>query len=97
MPDLKVVTPDEWAAMLISAGLEPGPTFGYRLATGPYEVGIHIATHDGLAADERTQLIEELRKEIGNAVRRVLKCLPVSEQRQYTDGTSVTVSEASRD
>ena len=90
MPDLKPVTTDEWAASLISAGLEPGPALAYRLATGPYEVAVHIATHDDLGSDARAELVEELHKEISNTVHRVLGRMSVRTQQRYADGTTAT-------
>jgi hypothetical protein len=90
MPDLKPISTDEWAASLISAGLEPGPALGYRLATGPYEVAVHIATHDDLGNDARAELVEALQQEISSAVHRVLGRLPVATWRRYADGTTET-------
>lgn len=90
MDDLKPVSTDEWAATLISAGLEPGPALGYRLANGPYEVAVHIATHDGNSTDERNELVNELQKAISDTVHRVLGRLPVATYRRYTDGTTET-------
>ena len=96
MTDLKPLTTDEWAASLISAGLEPGPALGYRLANGPYEVAVHIATHDDLATDDRAELIQVLQKEISSAVHRVLGRLPVTTLHRYADGSSKTDSFAIR-
>lgn len=90
MTDLKTVTADDWAAMLISAGLEPGPALGYRLASGPYEVAVHIATYDDLAPDPRAELVEALQQEISGAVHCVLGRLSVSVRRNYADGTTET-------
>lgn len=92
MKDLKPVTTDEWAASLISAGLEPGPSFGYRLATGPYEVAVHIATHDEIEPEKRTELVDALQQEISSAVHRVLGRLSVSTWHRYADGSCMTES-----
>lgn len=92
MKDLKAVSTDDWAASLISAGLEPGPALAYQLANGPYEVAVHIATHDDLSTNDRAQLVEELQKEISSAVHRVLGRQPVTVLHRYADGSSTTDS-----
>ncbi|MFD5709534.1 hypothetical protein ACFWHW_03915 [Streptomyces pharetrae] len=90
MSELKPVSPEEWAASLISAGLDPGPALGYRLNHGPYEVAVHIATHDDLGADTRAELVDALQQEISAAIHRVLGRLPVATWRRYADGTTET-------
>lgn len=96
VPDLKPVSTDGWANTLASVGLEPGPALGYRLASGPYEVAIHIATSNDLESGQRAQLVDAVQKKVSDAVHRVLGRQSVTTWKQFADGTSVTVSEAAR-
>lgn len=95
-PELKPVTVDGWSTALTSTGLEPGPALGYRLASGPYEVAVHIATSSDLNADTRNELVHAIQKKVSGIVHVVLGRLPVTVWRQHADGTCVTVSEAAR-
>ncbi|MFM9635896.1 hypothetical protein [Streptomyces turgidiscabies] len=95
-PELKPVSTDAWANVLATAGLEAGPALGYRLASGPYELAVHIATSNDIDPATRRQLVDAVQKRVSDAVHRVLGRLPVTVWRQHADGTSVTVSEATR-
>jgi hypothetical protein len=76
-PDLEPVSTSQWAEAVVSTGLEPGPSFGYRLAGGPYEVGVHVAMNDQLTEDARTRLVKALQAAVSSTVRRVLGRKPV--------------------
>ena len=87
-PELKSLTADEWATSLASAGLESGPALAYRLASGPYEAAVHIATSDRIDTDARHELVDDIQHAVSGAVRRVLGCLPVATLQRHADGST---------
>ncbi|MDX3354713.1 hypothetical protein PV703_15645 [Streptomyces sp. ME01-24h] len=88
MTDLNPVTADEWAAAINKANLTPGPTFGYRLTTGGWELATHVAIADDIADDKRAELITALQDAISATLHQVLGRQPVIQQDNYADGTS---------
>ncbi|MET8978519.1 hypothetical protein ABZX85_23165 [Streptomyces sp. NPDC004539] len=87
-PELKSLTADEWAMSLAAAGLEPGPAFAYRLASGPYEAAVHIATSTRIDTDARRELADGIQDAASGVIWRILGRLPVATLRRNADGST---------
>lgn len=68
----------EWEAALNTSGLQPGPTFGYRMADGSWTCALHLAISSELTSDAQQLLAAELQQAINDTVNRVLYLTTVS-------------------
>lgn len=82
MPDqpaeFRSTSAEEWADALKTSRLQPGPTFGYRMADGTWNCALHLAVSSDLTSDAQRLLAAELQQAISDTINRVLYLSPVS-------------------
>lgn len=76
--DFRSTSAQEWAAALETSKLQPGPTFGYRMADGTWNCALHLAISSELTSDAQRLLAAELQQAISDTVNRVLYLTPVN-------------------